>query len=224
MQKIILVFLCLFLVGLATAGSICPFDPPDGPEGLPPGTSIKSLTVGSVYGFSMVSQENVWQTWGNETGIQSNQYNSLSYGILNIALEDSLSTKMYGYTSSTARAIEFQGQGMSFRDSSLFESISGIDPESCEQVIGGASAMFRQGAYGSETLGMISPGNGITMQQEIGTGEAAPVKPSGFQGVITFSGSTFQIYDGMAQTSGSSATFGGISSAVHSFKFNTMTE
>jgi hypothetical protein len=172
----------------------------------------------------MVSQENIWQTWGNETGIQSNQYNSLSYGVLNIALEDSLSTKMYGYTSQTARAIEFQGQGMSFRDSALFESISGVDPESCEQVIGGASAMFRQGAYGSETLGMISPGNGITMQQEIGTGDAAPVMPSGFQGVITFSGSTFQMYDGMAQTSGTSATFGGISSVVHSTKFNTMTE
>lgn len=224
---IIVAFIVLAaLTGMATAAdTLCPFDPIDGPESVPAGTNVQALTVGSVYGFSSISQQNVWQTTGNQTGLQSNSFSTFSgNGVLNVMAQTSLSTKIYGITSQTARAIEYQGTGLTMADSSLFESISITDPLSCERAIGGAKAIVTSGAYGSETLGMISPGNGITVQQEIGTGEAAPVRPTGMEGTITIYGSSDQQYDGMSQQFSTSSLFTGISTVAHTFKFDTMTE
>ena len=189
------------------------------------GTTIQAMTVGSVYGFSMITQENAWYTSGNKTGQQSNAFTALSgQGVLNVMADTKLSTKLYGLTSTTARAIEYQGQGMAFDDSSYFESSSRNESLSCESVIGGARVIFSSGAYGSQTLGTISPGNGMTISQEIGTGEAAPVRPTGMVGVFTVYGASSQNYGDMGQDFRTSATFGGTSTVVHQFKFDTMTE
>lgn len=229
---IISILLAIFIVsvtGLAAgATTICPFpnDPDEDPQGVPAGTSIKSLTVGSVYGFSTVSQENLWTTNGNISGTQSNVFSSISApGIQNIALDTRLTTKLYGFTSTTARAVEYSGQGLALSDSSLFGVISnGNETEpSCEQALGGANARFTSGSYGSQTYGVVS-GYGMTMQQEIGTGDAAPVKPSGMQGTITVFGQSEQRYQGMTSTTGTEATFGGISTIAHQFNFNTIQE
>jgi len=227
MQKgfTILLVSLIFLVGLVMAVPLCPFDSEDTPEGVPAGTTLHALTVGSVQGFSMVSQENTWFSSGNQTGQQSNSFSALSgQGALNIMSDTRLSTKMFGLTSTTARAIEYQGQGMAFDDSSYFESGSGNESLSCEAVIGGARGMFSQGAYGSQTFGVVSPGNGMTITQEIGTGDAAPVRPTGMVGVFTVYGASEQNYGDMGQDFHTSATFGGVSSVVHSFKFDTMSE
>jgi len=217
----------LGLTGPVSAVSYCPFDSEDIPQGVPSGTSIQALTVGSVYGYSMITQENAWYTSGNLTGLQSNSFNALSgQGTLNIMADTRLSTKLYGMTSNTVRAIEYAGQGMAFDDSNYFSSISNGNEtvESCEQVLGGARAMFSQGSYGSQTLGMVSPGYGLTVLQEIGTGDAAPVKPTGMVGTFTVYGSSGQNYGDMGQDFSTSATFGGISTVAHQFKFNTLTE
>jgi hypothetical protein len=225
MQKIFSFLLCLFLIGISAGVPLCPFDPDDNPEGAPMGTTIQAMTVGSVYGFSMITQENAWYTSGNKTGQQSNAFTALSgQGVLNVMADTKLSTKLYGLTSTTARAIEYQGQGMAFDDSSYFESSSRNESLSCESVIGGARAIFSSGAYGSQTLGTISPGNGMTISQEIGTGEAAPVRPTGMVGVFTVYGASSQNYGDMGQDFRTSATFGGTSTVVHQFKFDTMTE
>lgn len=84
--------------------------------------------------------------------------------------------------------------------------------------------MFSQGAYGSQTFGVVSPGNGMTITQEIGTGEAAPVRPTGMVGTFTVYGASSQNYGDMGQDFRTSATFGGVSTVAHSFKFDTMTE
>lgn len=226
-KRIVLVFLVLaLLTGTALAEiTLCPFDPIDAPEGVPAGTNVQAMTVGSVYGFSSVSQQNVWQTSGNGSGLQSNAFSAFSgSGTLNVMAQTSLSTKLFGVTSQSARAIEYQGSGLTMGDSSLFESISLIDPLSCERAISGARAIVSSGAYGSETLGMISPGNGIAVQQSIGTGEAAPVKPTGMIGTISIYSSSGQKYDGMSQQFSTSALFNGVSTIAHTFKFDTMTE
>ena len=230
MRKIIFAFLALVVLGIGMAmasSSLCPFNPEGEPEGVPSGTTIQALTVGSINGYSMINQENVWQVSGNQTGIQSNSFSALSgQGTLNIMSDTKLSTKLYGITSTTARAIEYQGTGIAFDDSFLSLSISnGAESESsCESAIGGARAMFSSGAYGSQTLGMISPGNGMTITQEIGTGEVSPVRPTGMVGVFTVYGASGQDYGDMSQSFSTSATFGGVSTVAHSFKFDTMTE
>lgn len=227
MRKILFAVLALaiLVIGMAMAVPLCPFDPDEEPEGAPMGTTLQTVTVGSVYGFSMISQENAWYTSGNKTGQQSNAFTALSgQGALNVMADTKLSTKLYGLTSTTARAIEYQGQGMAFDDSSYFESGSGNESLSCEAVIGGARGMFSQGAYGSQTFGVVSPGNGMTITQEIGTGEAAPVRPTGMVGTFTVFGASSQNYGDMGQDFHTSATFGGVSTVAHSFKFNTMTE
>ena len=226
MKKLILLLLCLSLfTGGVYAASLCPFDPEETPEGVPAGTSIQAMTVGSVHGFSMIMQENAWYTSGNKSGQQSNSFTALSgQGTLNVMADTRLSTKLYGITSTTARAIEYAGQGMAFDDSNYFESGSGNESLSCESVIGGARGMFSQGAYGSQTLGIVSPGNGMTISQEIGTGDAAPIKPTGMVGIFTVFGASSQNYGDMGQDFRTSATFGGVSTVAHSFKFDTMTE
>lgn len=227
MRKILLAVLALaiFLVGLAAAVPMCPFDPLDEPEGIPMGTTVQAMTVGTVQGYSMISQENAWYSSGNKSGQQSNAFTALSgQGVLNVMADTKLSTKLYGLTSTTARAIEYQGAGMAFDDSSYFESGSRNESLSCEAVIGGARGMFSSGAYGSQTFGVVSPGNGMTINQEIGTGDAAPIKPTGMVGIFTVFGASSQNYGDMGQDFRTSATFGGVSTVAHSFKFDTMTE
>lgn len=224
---IILACLLVLSTGMAMASPVCPWNPDIPAETIPAASNVQALTVGSVFGTAYVHQSNVWQTSGNETGLQSNYLSAFSGpGTLNIAAETTLLTQQYGLTSSTTRAIEYDGQGMALDDSNLFEMTSnGIESfPACEHVLGGASAMFSSGAYGSQTLGIISPVNGLTVQQQIGTGEAVPVTPAGMQGSITVFGSSGQMYGDMGQEFETSATFTGISTVAHQFEFNTISE
>jgi len=234
---LLVVLLAISMVGMATAVPLCPFDPIDSgniTESVPAGTTVHALTVGSVHGYSMIDQYNTWQTFDESDNssqycTQSNQYTSLSgSGNLDVAIDTKLNTQFYGFTSSTA-GVEYSGKGMALSDTNYFGRITTGNESACEDVLTGASAMFSQGSYGSQTLGVISPEYGMTVSQEIGTGSAAPVTPQGMVGQLTISSASSQRYGTgtnltMAESSHLSATFGGVSMVAHQFKFDSMQE